>query len=152
MRAPRTHDYRREALGTERQIRRFEAQGPGRYAVDGVGPDVAVGDRLRFTLKGARTLELVLTVRALRPRLIPSNGWAAELEGDAFEDLQIHAWRVVCEGCGEQAELEFTAPPGAPQAALTSAATARLAHLGWDAAAHRCPRCAARTEHASHPA
>ena len=151
MRDPRTHDFRRQSLGSERQIRRFEAVAPGRYAVDGVGPDVQVGDRLRFTLKGSQDLELVLTVVGLRPRVIPMNGWAAELVGEAFEDLQIRTWRVVCDGCGLGADLEFAAPVGSTQDALTSAATARLADLGWRAADHRCPSCA-RSEHAIHPA
>lgn len=144
VRESRTHDYRREALGAGREIRRFEAIEPGRYEVVGVGPDVEVGDRLRFTLKGSQTLELVLDVQTIEPKLIPTHGWQAVLTGQDFASLDIHRWAICCDECGRQAPLEFAAPSGADGATCAAAAAARAADLGWTVSeqAHRCPVCA----------
>lgn len=145
VRRPTTHDYRREALRPGHEIRRFEALSPGRYAVEGVGGGLAVGDRIRFTLKGSESLELILSVRAVEAKLIPTNGWAAELEGEDFRSLDIHRWSIVCDGCGHREAFEFSAPAGASRGALEGAAGARMADIGWSLrGAHRCPACAAR--------
>lgn len=143
MREPKTHDYRRESLGFGHEIRSFSALGPGRYAVEGVGPDLRAGDRVRFTLKGSEALELVLNVQEIRHKLVPTHGWSAVLEGDDFESLDIHRWTIRCEGCGAEQGFEFAAPSDADGPSLERAATARVQDLGWRAeGGHRCPRCA----------
>jgi|GEM_PF-35447 len=145
--APRIHDYRRQTLGPGHEIRSFEAQGPGRYEVEGVGKHVREGDRLRFTLKGSETLELVLDVMELREKLIPQHGWTAVLSGADFDSLDIHRWSIVCDACARKMDFEFCAPNGAPQDKLLVQAAARVEDLDWTTKhdAHLCDLCSKGT-------
>lgn len=139
----RLHDYRKERLGQDREIRRFEATAPGRYAVEAVGPGPDAGDRVCFTLKGSESLELVLEVATVRHQIIPTQGWVAELVGPDFDALDIHRWTIACDSCGHRARLEFAAPTGAAPADVEAAATARAERGGWQLAdgEHLCPKC-----------
>ena len=142
VRPAKTHDYRREALGLGREIRRFEALGGGRYVVEGIGPDVLSKDRIRFTLKGSKSLELVLEVHEIKHKLVPTHGWSAVLAGEDFDSFDIHRWTIRCDGCGLEEPFEFTAPVDASQPQLQDAAGARIGHLGWyDQDGHLCPSC-----------
>ena len=115
----------------------------GVYQVEGKGIGLEIGDTLRVSLKGSKSLSLALVITELRYLIEPNDQWLAQLEGEAFEELQIYTWKVVCDRCEVVSPLEFVSRLGDDDQTKAQHATSRLKALMWGVCEgkHVCPEC-----------
>lgn len=140
MDATRTHDFSKGRLRPGHEVRRIEALRPGVYEVEGIGPNIEVGDRLRFSLKGADTVGLELVVEQVRRQIIPTGGFVAQASTTPFESVEVQRGTLVCDRCERAEDLEITR---LPEHTLEQAVAVRVCELGWvlEGEKHICPNC-----------
>jgi len=137
------HDFRYSMLTPQHTLIECRSLAVGRYQVTGNGGSIKHDDVLLVTVKGSKTLHMRLHVEKVRHLINPPGQWVAVASGPAFNELAIHQWKVDCNGCGKQADIEFMVDGKEGKAALKPAAEARIAELGWKVVGehHLCPAC-----------
>ena len=138
------HDFRYNLLNPEHTLIECRALLPGRYQVTGNGGSINSGDTLIVSFKGSRELNMRLQVEKVRHLINPAGQWVAVAQGPSFTELSILTWKLICDQCGKQLDLEFALDSSLGKKAQVPAAEARLNELGWRKRenAHLCPACA----------
>jgi hypothetical protein len=137
------HDFRYNLLNPAHTLSECRALAPGRYQVTGTGGSIQAGDSLLVTLKGSRDLSMRLVVEKVRHLINPPGQWLAVASGPVFRELAVHTWKVDCDACGKQVDVEFAVDAVLGEKARVPAAEARLIELGWQNrdGRHLCPNC-----------
>ncbi|MBF8780771.1 hypothetical protein [Pseudomonas fulva] len=137
------HDFRYTLFNPQHTLIECRALVPGRYQVTGNGGAIQRGDVLLVTLKGSRELSMRLVVESVRHLINPSGQWVAVASGPVFNELEIRQWQVKCDRCQSVLDFEFAVDAKLGAKARQSAASARIAELGWASQGerHLCPDC-----------
>ena len=137
------HDFRYNLLSPQHTLIECRALMPGRYQVTGNGGSIQNDDVLIVTLKGSKDLAMRLTVEKVRHLINPRGQWVAVAHGPVFGELAIHEWQVNCDACAKELKFEFAVDAKLGTKAQKSAASARIAELGWstEGSKHLCPQC-----------
>lgn len=137
------HDFRYSLLNPQHTLTEVRALAPGRYQVTGNGGSIHADDVLLVTLKGSKDLSMRLTVDKVRHLINPRGQWVAVTQGPVFAELAIHQWKVSCNGCAKELNVEFAVDAKLGIKAQKPAAVARIAELGWktEGDKHFCSKC-----------